>query len=371
MINKERLTDEFAELVSIDSPSLGEREIVDVLRKKLENLGFEVREDDAAKKIGGSAGNIYAFLGGSLDAEPILLCAHVDTVEPSRRKRAIVHEDGRITSAGDTVLGGDDICGVVEILEGVRHLLEEGIPHRPVEVVLMVAEEIFGKGAKAYDYETRGFLSKEAYVLDMSGHVGSAAAGAPTIISWSAGVRGRASHAGFAPDAGINAVSSAAAAIARLNPGQVDPDTTMNVGTICGGAADNIVPDLCTVTGEVRSLDHDKAHRLVGLIRRTFEDNAGAATVDFEYNEQIRAYLTPEDHSVVQRFKRACSRLGFPGNTMTTLGGSDNNVLSLHGLTGLVLSCGMQQVHSTREYTEIEDLVNGAALVAALLTDPA
>ena len=110
-----------------------------------------------------------------MNAEPILFCGHTDTVEPSRGKQAIIHEDGKITSAGDTVLGGDDLCGVVEILEGVRHLREEGIPHRSVEVILMAAEEVFGKGAKAYDYEKRGFRSKEVYVLDMSGPVGSAA----------------------------------------------------------------------------------------------------------------------------------------------------------------------------------------------------
>ena len=53
-----------------------------------------------------------------------------------------------------------------------------------------------------------------------------------------------------------------------------------------------------------------------------------------------------------------------------TLGGSDNNILMLHGLTGIVLSCGMRNVHSTREYTCAEDLVKGAQLVAELLKDP-
>ena len=369
MITKERILNEFIELVSIDSPSYGERALVDAVKKKLEGLGFAVREDDAARKINGNAGNIYAFLDGSPDADPLLFCAHTDTVEPSRGKRAVVHEDGRITSAKDTVLGSDDLSGIVELLEGVRHLQEECLPHRPVEVLFNVAEEVFGKGAKAYDYEGSRIISKEAYVIDMSGHVGSAANRAPTIIGWTAQIRGRASHAGFSPEAGINAITSACAAIAKLEPGQVDWDTTMNIGTVCGGTANNIVPELCTVNGEVRSLDHEKAYRLIDQIRNVFEQCAGAAKVSFTTEEHIVAYHTPQEHSVVRRFQKACAKLGFPGDVVSTLGGSDNNVLALHGIKGIVLSSGMQNVHSTQEFMTVDDLMNGAALVAELLQD--
>ena len=68
-------------------------------------------------------------------------------------------------------------------------------------------------------------------------------------------------------------------------------------------------------------------------------------------------------------FQRACRTLGLPGGLTCTLGGSDNNILLLHGLMGIVLSCGMRSVHSTREYTCAEDLVKGAQLVAELLKD--
>lgn len=369
MINKERILKDFFELVSIDSPSYGEREITDVIRNKLQELGFEVREDGAAEKIGGNAGNLYAFLDGELGAEPILFCGHTDTVEPSRGKQAVLQEDGRITSAGDTVLGADDLCCVAEILEGVRHLKEEKLPHRPVEIILMAAEEVFGKGAKAYDYDGQGFLSKEAYVLDMSGHVGSAALQAPTMIGWKATIKGKAAHAGFAPETGMNAILAASKAVSKLAPGWIGNNTTMNVGTVTGGKANNIVPELCVVTGEVRSLDHEKAYSVIKEIRETFEENALETEVVFEIDEHLVTYHTPEDHPVVKRFKRACEKLDLPGRTTYTLGGSDNNILALHGITGIVLSCGMQQVHSTREFAQIEDLMAGAALVAELLRD--
>ena len=369
MIREDRIIQEFCELVRIDSPSYGERKITDAIKKKLEAIGFQVKEDGAAAKIGGSAGNIYAYLPGEPDAEPILFCGHTDTVEPSRGKQAVVHEDGRITGAGDTVLGGDDLCGVVGILEGIRHLEEEGIPHRPVEVILMVAEEVFGKGAKAYDYEGMPIRSKEAYVMDMSGSVGAAAVGAPTLIGWEARITGKAAHAGFAPETGVNAILAASKALALLTPGWIGDDTTMNIGTIRGGKANNIVPDECIVKGEVRSLDHEKALGIIDRIRETFMDQAGDAEIDFSTDPHLVAYHTPEDHPVVKRFRRACRKLDLPGRTTVTLGGSDNNILALHGITGIVLSCGMNSVHSTEEYTCVRDLVKGAELVAELLTD--
>ncbi len=369
MINRERVVREFCELVAIDSPSYEERAITDVLRKKLEAAGFLVKEDEAASKTGGSAGNLYAFLDGGLDAEPILFCGHTDTVEPSRGKKAVLHEDGKITSTGETVLGGDDLCGITEILEGVRHLKEEKIPFRPVEIILMAAEEVFGKGAKAYDYEGWGFRSREVYVLDLSGPVGSAALSAPSLIGWEARITGKAAHAGFAPETGVNAIKAASDAIAALTPGWIGDDTTMNIGSVQGGEANNIVPEKCVVKGEVRSLDHEKALAVLDRIRAAFTEHAGSATVDFLLDPHLTAFHTPEDHPVVRRFKRACERLGLPGRTTVTLGGSDNNILVQHGLTGIVLSCGMREVHSTREYTLAEDLMQGAALVAELLKD--
>lgn len=368
MVRKERILSDFIELASIDSPSYGEREITDVLKKKLEDLGFQVKEDDAAEKIGGSAGNLYAYLPGSIERSPILFCGHTDTVEPSRGKKPVVDKNGRISSETDTVLGGDDLCGITEILEGVRHLEEENIPHRPVEVILMAAEEVFGKGAKAYDYDGWGFRSKEAYVMDMSGDVGIAALRAPTLIGWTATVKGKAAHAGFSPEKGVNAISQAVQAVAVLSPGRLDDDTTMNIGKISGGKANNIVPDRCIVTGEVRSLDHEKAYRVIEEIRKAFLDHTDES--EFEIEEHIVTYNTPEDHSVVKRFRRACERLGLPGRTTVTLGGSDNNILALHGITGIVLSCGMQRVHSTEEYTDLEELRKGAAMVAELIVDP-
>ena len=54
MINKERILAEFFELVQITCNSRQEREIGDLMKKRLQDLGGEVIEDGAGAIIGGN-----------------------------------------------------------------------------------------------------------------------------------------------------------------------------------------------------------------------------------------------------------------------------------------------------------------------------
>lgn len=128
----------------------------------------------------------------------------MDTVEPAKGKKAVSHEDGTVTSDGTTVLGADDLAGVTAIYEAVRHLIETKIPHRPIEILISTGEELYCKGANAFDYSQ--VQAKEAYVLDLSGAIGAAAYAAPTLVSFAAKIQGKAAHAGFHPEDGINSI---------------------------------------------------------------------------------------------------------------------------------------------------------------------
>lgn len=369
MIDEKRICDEFAELVSIDSPSFAEHQIAERVKEKLLALEFEVYEDRAGERYGLSGGNLYGFLKGGISGDAVLLSAHLDTVQPACGKRAVFHEDGKITSAGDTVLGADDAAGIVEILEGIRHLREQKIPHRDVEVLFTIAEEVYIKGVKAFDFDR--IRSKQAYVLDLSGAPGTAARKAPSLISFQITVHGRSSHAGFEPEEGIHAIAVMSAAISRIRQGYTDAarETTLNIGSIQGGAATNIVPDICTCEGEIRSYSHEKALEQEEILRDIFQTAAREAGADFEMKSSIDlvAYETDVSEPVVARFERACRKLGLPGTLTRTFGGSDNNHFALQGISGIVLSCGMHEAHSVREYTTVEELKQGAALVAELL----
>jgi tripeptide aminopeptidase len=83
MISSERLAAEFARLAAIASPSLGEGEIARYLFERFRQLGAEVVMDDAGERAGGESGNLIArFPAEGREGEPLLLSAHMDTVEP-------------------------------------------------------------------------------------------------------------------------------------------------------------------------------------------------------------------------------------------------------------------------------------------------
>lgn len=367
-INTERIKQEFAELTAIDSVSFREREMADCLIKKLKELGFSVKEDKAGEAYGGNAGNIYGFLKGTLPGEPILLAAHMDTVQPGKGKKAVFHEDGKVTSRGDTVLGADDVVGIVEILEGIKSIQEAGVAHRDIEVLFPIAEELYDKGTKAFDFSR--IKAKDAYVLDLSDGIGKAALRAPSIISFSITVKGKAAHAGFEPENGIHAIALMSSAVAKIKQGRLDEETTLNIGMISGGTMSNIVPECCSCQGEVRSFSHEKALQSMEDIRKIFSETLEGTGARFtlETTINIEAYKIEENEPVVQRFVMACRELDISCELVDTFGGSDNNVFVKNGIRGIVLSCGMYQVHSVKEYTLTDDLKRGAELMGRLLT---
>ena len=366
-MNEERIVREFCKLVAIDAPSFGERKMADQLKDYLVDLGFQVVEDNAGLNYKGDCGNVYGFLQGELEGEPILFSAHMDTVEPSRNKKAIVHPDGKITSDGTTILGADDISGIVAILEAIRSIKEQGIPHRSIEVLFPIAEEVYLLGSDVFDFSM--IRAKEAYVLDLSGEVGTAALSAPTLVSFTAKIIGKAAHAGFAPENGIHAIAIAANAIEQIKQGRIDDDTTVNIGTISGGLAKNIVPEICTMEGEVRSLNHDKALQVNSHIQEIFQTTANKYNAKCEFTSSFGciAYDIEQENPVVTRYEKVCNKLNIPTKYIKTFGGSDNNNFVRHGISGIVMACGMNKVHSTAEYTEISELVKCSQIVFELM----
>jgi tripeptide aminopeptidase len=141
------------------------------------------------------------------------------------------------------------------------------------------------------------------------------------------------------------------------------------VGTITGGSADNVVPAHCTVTGEVRSFDDGSARRQLEIIKAEFL-RAGekfGAKVDFTTETLCLAYKTDTDDLVVRRFQSVCRELGLKGELTVTYGGSDNNHYANRGFHGLVAASGMNNCHSCKESTTVNELVNSARLAEGLI----
>jgi tripeptide aminopeptidase len=84
------------------------------------------------------------------------------------------------------------------------------------------------------------------------------------------------------PEEGRSAIAAAARAIADMQLGRVDEETTANVGTIQGGTAANIVPEFCTIVAEARSHDDRKLAELVQAMQDAVTFAAGVAECEVE-----------------------------------------------------------------------------------------
>ena len=366
MIDAARLQALFLELVQIDSLSRREGRISARLARELGELGAEVSFDDAGTRLGGETGNLIARFPGTVDAPALLLCAHMDTVSPGEGVKPIV-EDDLIRTDGTTVLGGDDKSGLAIVCECLRVCHEQGLRRPPIDVVFTICEEVGLLGAKHLDLSR--LRARRGLVFD-SDAVGFAFTRAPGANHLDVVVRGRAAHAGMAPERGVNAIVVAAEAIARMRLGRIDPETTANVGRIEGGRATNIVPDEVHVRGEARSHDPARLAAQTEHMRTCFEEAAArhpGARVEVRVEHEYEPMVVADDAPImklVAAAARAC------GQTLTAAGmggGCDANVLNRRGFQVVNLGTGMRDIHTTAESLRVSDLVAAAEVTLAAI----
>jgi len=353
-IDYNRLDSTFIALANINSPSNREGNIAKHVIAILQELGAQMTVDNADVQLGGETGNIIARLPGTVDAPALLFNAHIDTVEPTEKLR-IRYTEERITSDGETILGADDKAGVAAILEMARAVQESGIPHPPLELVFTVAEEVGLMGSMVLDYTL--ITARAGFVADSGGAVGRIVNRAPAQKNLRFTVHGRASHAGVAPEDGINAITIAAHAIANLRQGRIDPETTANIGIIAGGKATNIVPDTVIVTGEARSRDPRKLQEQAAHMRETFQQAAErlGGTVELEETDVYPAFNLATDALPVRLAGQALQALERAPIVEATGGGSDANFFNNNGIETVILSSGMNKPHCHDESLDVEE----------------
>ena len=367
MINRERLLAEFCELTRIDSPTKNERQIADILKNRLESLGMVVTEDQVGLTIGGNCGNVFAYLKGDLPKAPILLLsAHMDTVDPCLSIEPVL-KDGRIVSAGSTILGADDKAGIAPILEALRTIQEQGISHGDIQVIFNVAEEGGLNGSKNLD-KTQ-LKADLGFVLDAGGAPGIIILEAPGQDRINVTIKGKASHAGATPEEGISAIIVAAKAIARLQTGRIDEETTSNIGTIQGGLATNIVAERVEITCETRSRNTGKLERLTAEMCKTFKDCADemGAVAEIDVVRLYDSFTIAKDSGIAVLAAQAARSANLATAFVATGGGSDANYYNRYGVPCVVLGIGMQKSHTTDEFIEEEDLYGSAKLVVEII----
>jgi tripeptide aminopeptidase len=358
--------DLFLELAAIPSPPGEERGVADVVLRYLRGLGLEPDEDGCGPQIGSNAGNVYARLEPTVEGTPLFLCAHMDTVPPDGRLEPVV-DDGIVRNAGGTILGGDNKAAVTAMLEGVRRVLAENLPHAGIELVFTPMEEVGLIGAGAFDHDR--LQAQVGYVYDQDGALGEVVLGAPWSRALEVRFHGRSAHAGMAPEEGRSAIQAAARAIADLRLGRVDELTTANVGTITGGTAGNVIPEWCTFSAEARS--HDEA-TLAEVVQEMLDAFSFAATetecdVETAMRKSYDGYRLKREEPAVALAAAAFSRCGVEPRYGLSGGGADANVFNGRGRRCVNLSHGVFGFHTPDEHVSVADLERMVDVTVALL----
>ena len=375
MINQERIKNLLLELIRIDSISRKERDVAERIKAYCEELGAEVEIDEAGEKVGGNTGNVIARFKGTIPgAEPIMMSAHMDTVVPGEGVKPIVEGD-IIRSDGTTVLGGDDKSGCAVIIETIRCLKEQNIPHTDIEAIFSICEEVGLLGAKHVDVSR--LRSRYGLVFD-SDDPGFLFTKGPSANHMEFRIHGLESHAGVAPEQGISAIKIAAEGIAAMKLGRIDQETTANIGVIEGGKATNIITNLVTLKGEARSLNDEKLEAQTRHMVECFKDAAARyevtvdgvttrARVEEHITREYSAMDVPDSSKVVQLVFAAAARLGQKVETMSSGGGCDANIFNRKGIECANLGTGMRAIHTVKEWLDVKDMYASAEMTLEIL----
>lgn len=356
----------FLEIVPINNPSKREEELTLWLVDQLTILGVDSLEQD-------SIGNIYARINSNIpnNEQYLMFTAHLDSVMPCENIEPEIEEIGKdslITSSGETILSADDKAGISAVIEALKRIKNLDIEHPNIELVFTAQEEIGLKGAKELDYTT--FKSEIAYAVDGEAPVGTVITQGPSQKRFKLEFTGKSSHAGMAPEKGVNAIMIAANFLHSIPFGRIDPVTTSNIGMINGGVANNVVPESVVLKGEVRSLYEIKLDNIISSYKIEAEKLVASFPgsgyiIEDEYI--YHGFYIDITSKVVQIVKLACDSLGIQTDISSIGSGSDANIFNANDIETVILGAGFKNSHSLQEQISFSQLELLTALIVEII----
>ncbi|GAC1615420.1 MAG: M20/M25/M40 family metallo-hydrolase [Ktedonobacteraceae bacterium] len=343
----DRLSNTLIELIGIPSTSGHEEQVRHYLEQHLATLGLLTHVDEA--------GNLIAtFSKNSIGGGTLLLNAHMDRVPPGLGHRPILR-DGTLYSDGTTNLGADDAAGIVIILEVLRRVVEQKVPHPPLLIVFTVQEEAGMCGAGGFN-STR-WPATHGIVFDNAFDAGVVVSQGAAYKAFDVTITGRTGHPGKDLSPTVNALEIFRRAQYPFGV-LANDQTRISIGRIHGGSARNAVPANLTLEGELRSFESpERIRRYEQDIQHAFEQTAqhfgGQATVTFKTHTD--GYVIDEHETLLNTYKAVLEQRGEKLHLQPTFIGSDTSGFRPK-IKAFTLSTGVMKEHSTEEYVALAPL---------------
>ncbi|MFO0911633.1 MAG: M20/M25/M40 family metallo-hydrolase [Pirellulales bacterium] len=331
-------------------------------------------------------GNLWVDLPGTRPGPRLVFSTHLDTV-PLCAGAVPIRQGNRIVTDGSTALGGDDRTGCAVLVTLAATLIKHKLPHPPITLLFTVREESGLHGARELDAKD---LAGAAMCFNVDGRLAAdLIIGAVGQRNWDVEIHGRAAHAGVAPDKGISSTLVASLALAKVSQdgwfGKVvktDGYGTSNVGIFGGrdgkaaGDATNVVTDYVHLVGEARSPSEEFATQITDAYQAAFENapklapEAGGDTaqVKFQSRKAYPPFKLEENEAAVKHACRAAESLGLTPTLHFSNGGLDANWLVRHGVPTVTIGAGQYEIHTVKEYVDLDEFAQGCRLAVALAT---
>ncbi|MCU1243206.1 MAG: hypothetical protein JWO71_3932 [Candidatus Acidoferrum typicum] len=302
-------------------------------------------------------------------AGQLLVLGHYDTVYATG---TLAKMPFRISAGKVYGPGAFDMkAGIVQALFALEALQQSKTPLRKRIVFLWTSDEEIGSDSSRKLIEAEARRSDAIFVLEPSlGPRGLLKTARKGVGEAEVIVHGRASHAGLAPQEGVNAVHELAQQIARLQKwNDLGRGISVNADIIEGGTRVNVIAERARAVVDLRALRLADMRQLEKRLHALRPVTRGARL-------EIRGGFNREpmerkvSAALFSRAKSLAAQMGLSIGECVAGGGSDGNLTAALGVPTLDgLGAVGDGAHSAHEHVIAKTMPQRAALLAALLAE--
>ncbi|BAL80956.1 peptidase T [Caldisericum exile] len=371
----------------------GQLELANIIKEDLIGMGFDASVSEH--------GYVYVFIPKNIDADSpkIGFLAHLDTspevtaqkVNPklvekydgndvvlnpeknitlSPQKFPILKEfigNDLIVTDGTTLLGADDKAGVVEIIQAIKEIKIENLPHGDIYIAFTPDEEV-GHGVDKIDLSI--FKPDFAYTLDGEGY------GIFEYENFNAAllkykIHGINTHPGTAKGAMKNAIKISQE-LMFLFPPLETPEATQGYEGFYHFYEINGGVEEVNLKAIIR--DHDKTKfqlrkYFAENIANFLNDKYGEGTVSIEIKDQYynMREIIEKHQEVLDLAKRAFERTGLEFKSKPIRGGTDGARLTYMGIPTPNIFSGGYNYHSIYEFVSVQAMEKAKEVVKNII----
>ena len=367
---RQAMIDLLTTLVNYETPTRDKvhvDKLGEFMREQFESLGASSITRIPQTEVGDI---LLAKWNENAPGQPIMFLIHIDTVWPLgtlAERPVTIDDEGRLLGPGAVDMKG----GIAIVLTALRGLVELGeMPQRPIWVLMTTDEEVGSIHSKQVIIDTAKQCGL-VLVMEPATKEEALKTSRKGIATYQISVEGRASHAGNAPEQGINAIVDLAQQIMELNSmNDLRNGTSVSVTMVEGGITMNVIPPHAQATVDVRMLTarayEDINERIMGLVPFV----PGAKLTVEQHHARGPMERNAPMQAAFEQTRAIGTKLGLTVREDASGGASDGNFTAYEGITTLDgLGPQGDGLHAVHEHVIVNSLPRRAALIAGILRD--